>query len=164
MTTTGVRSDDTSRDRERQGRRPEARGGRHPRLECRSREGVRREPRVAGRRGFPFDNGFGGVRFTPPGSGGSVQFGTNITSTAPGSARSLYLIVSDIGPAVSREWDLSAPGCLTPGTRATSPSSMAVTSGAPEHYDQGETMEITIIGTGNMARGVATRALAGGTP
>jgi hypothetical protein len=39
MTTTGVRSDDTSRDRERQGRRPEARGGRHPRLDVdRARE------------------------------------------------------------------------------------------------------------------------------
>ena len=48
---------------------------------------------------FPFDNGVRVVQFTPPGSGGSVQFGTNITSAAPGSAQGLYLIVSDIEAA-----------------------------------------------------------------
>ena len=47
----------------------------------------------------PFDNGFRVVQFTPPGSGCSVQFGTNITSAAPGSAQGLYLIVSDIEAA-----------------------------------------------------------------
>ena len=36
---------------------------------------------------FAFDNGFRVVQFTPPGSAASVQFGTNITSAAPGSAR-----------------------------------------------------------------------------
>jgi catechol 2,3-dioxygenase-like lactoylglutathione lyase family enzyme len=45
---------------------------------------------------FPFDNGFRVVQFTPPGSGCSVQFGANITTAAPGSARGLYLIVSDV--------------------------------------------------------------------
>ena len=35
------------------------------------------------------------IQFTPPGSGCSVQFGTNLTSAAPGSAQGLYLIVSD---------------------------------------------------------------------
>src|SRR5271170_1794580 len=48
---------------------------------------------------FPFDNGFRIVQFTPPGSGSSVQFGTKITSAAPGSAQGLYLIVSDIEAA-----------------------------------------------------------------
>jgi catechol 2,3-dioxygenase-like lactoylglutathione lyase family enzyme len=48
---------------------------------------------------FPFDNGFRVVQFTPPGSGCSVQFGTKITSAAPGSAQGFYLIVSDIGAA-----------------------------------------------------------------
>jgi len=48
---------------------------------------------------FPFDNGFRIVQFTPPGSGCSVQFGTNTTSATPGSARGLYLIVSDIEAA-----------------------------------------------------------------
>src|SRR6478672_11306124 len=45
---------------------------------------------------FAFDNGFRAVQFTPPGSGCSIQFGTNVTSAAPGSAQNLYLIVSDI--------------------------------------------------------------------
>jgi hypothetical protein len=49
--------------------------------------------------GFPFDNGFRVVQFTPPGSGCSVQFGAKITSAAPGSAQGLYLIVSDIEAA-----------------------------------------------------------------
>jgi catechol 2,3-dioxygenase-like lactoylglutathione lyase family enzyme len=48
---------------------------------------------------FAFDNGFRVVQLTPPGSGSSVQFGTNITSAAPGSAEGLYLVVSDIKSA-----------------------------------------------------------------
>jgi catechol 2,3-dioxygenase-like lactoylglutathione lyase family enzyme len=48
---------------------------------------------------FGFDNGFRVVQFTPPGSGCSVQFGTNITSAAPGAAQGLYLVVSDIEAA-----------------------------------------------------------------
>src|ERR1700733_9631435 len=36
------------------------------------------------------------IQFTPPGSGCSIQFGTNLTSAPPGSARGLYLIVSDV--------------------------------------------------------------------
>jgi catechol 2,3-dioxygenase-like lactoylglutathione lyase family enzyme len=39
------------------------------------------------------------IQFTPPGSGCSVQFGTNLTSATPGSAQGLYLIVSDIAAA-----------------------------------------------------------------
>jgi len=48
---------------------------------------------------FRFDNGFRVVQFTPSGSACSVQFGTNITSAAPGSAQGLYLVVSDIEAA-----------------------------------------------------------------
>ena len=44
---------------------------------------------------FAFDNGFRVVQLTPPGSPCSIQFGTNMTSAAPGSAQSNYLIVSD---------------------------------------------------------------------
>jgi catechol 2,3-dioxygenase-like lactoylglutathione lyase family enzyme len=36
------------------------------------------------------------IQFTPPGSGCSVQFGTNITSALPGSVQDLYLVVSDL--------------------------------------------------------------------
>jgi len=45
---------------------------------------------------FPFDNGFRVVQLTPPGSPCSIQFGTKLTSAAPGSAQGLYLVVSDI--------------------------------------------------------------------
>ena len=48
---------------------------------------------------FAFDNGFRVVQFTPPGSGCSIQFGSNMTSAMPGSAQCLYLIVSDIDAA-----------------------------------------------------------------
>jgi len=48
---------------------------------------------------FSFDNGFRIVQFTPPGSDASIQFGTNMTSTPPGSVQNLYLIVSDIDAA-----------------------------------------------------------------
>ena len=69
---------------------------------------------------FPFDNGFRVVQFTPPGSGCSVQFGAKITSAAPGSAKGLYLIVSDVeaargelvarGVAVSEVFHAGTPG------------------------------------------------------
>jgi catechol 2,3-dioxygenase-like lactoylglutathione lyase family enzyme len=36
------------------------------------------------------------VQFTPPGSACSIHFGTGVTPAEPGSARGLYLIVSDI--------------------------------------------------------------------
>ncbi len=69
---------------------------------------------------FPFENGFRVVQFTPPGSGCSIQFGTKITTAAAGSARGLYLIVSDIqtardqlaalGAKVSEVFHAAAPG------------------------------------------------------
>jgi catechol 2,3-dioxygenase-like lactoylglutathione lyase family enzyme len=69
---------------------------------------------------FPFDNGFRVVQFTPPGSATSIQFGTKVTPEAPGSARSLYLVVSDIvaardelvarGVGISEVFHPGAPG------------------------------------------------------
>ena len=69
---------------------------------------------------FRFDNGFRVVQFTPPGSGSSIQFGTKVTPVAPGSAQSLYLVVSDIvaardqlvarGVNVSEVFHPGAPG------------------------------------------------------
>jgi catechol 2,3-dioxygenase-like lactoylglutathione lyase family enzyme len=41
------------------------------------------------------------IQFTPPGSACSVIFGKNVTPATPGSARGLYLIVSDL--AVARQ-------------------------------------------------------------
>jgi catechol 2,3-dioxygenase-like lactoylglutathione lyase family enzyme len=69
---------------------------------------------------FSFGNGFRVVQFTPPGSACSIQFGTKITSAAPGSASALYLIVSDIdaarvelarrGADISEVFHAGAPG------------------------------------------------------
>jgi catechol 2,3-dioxygenase-like lactoylglutathione lyase family enzyme len=39
------------------------------------------------------------VQFTPPGSDCSIQFGTGISASAPGSAQDLYLVVPDIEAA-----------------------------------------------------------------
>jgi catechol 2,3-dioxygenase-like lactoylglutathione lyase family enzyme len=44
-------------------------------------------------------DGYKLVQITPPGSGCSIQFGTDLTSAAPGSAGDLYLTVSDIEAA-----------------------------------------------------------------
>src|SRR5215208_5205634 len=48
---------------------------------------------------FAFDDGFRVIQFTPPGSGASIIFGTNVTGAVPGSAKGLYLVVSDIEAA-----------------------------------------------------------------
>ena len=68
---------------------------------------------------FRFDNGFRVVQFTPPGSGCSVQFGTNITSAVPGSAQGLYLVVS--------------AKFFTPGRRALNSSSTAHAVASADH-------------------------------
>lgn len=53
------------------------------------------------------------IQFTPPGSACSVIFGRNVTAAAPGSARGLYLIVSDLEAArtdlLDRGIEVSAP-------------------------------------------------------
>jgi catechol 2,3-dioxygenase-like lactoylglutathione lyase family enzyme len=57
------------------------------------------------RLGWRLDADFAGgddyrvIQFTPPGSGGSVIFGKNVTAAAAGSAQGLYLIVFDIEAA-----------------------------------------------------------------
>ena len=78
------------------------------------------------------------VQFTPPGSGCSIQFGTNITSAAPGSAQGLYLIVSDIKAARD---ELVAGGVEvsdvfhegTPGARFHDATNGRVSGPAPDH-------------------------------
>jgi catechol 2,3-dioxygenase-like lactoylglutathione lyase family enzyme len=92
---------------------------------------------------FPFDNGFRVVQFTPPGSPASVQFGTNMTSAAPGSAQGNYLIVSDIEAArdelAARGVDVSEafhPG--TPGAQfQPDGTSGRVSAPAPDHASYG---------------------------
>ena len=87
---------------------------------------------------FPFNNGFRVVQFTPPGSACSVQFGTKMTSAAPGSAQGLYLIVSD---AEAARKDLVARGIEvsevfhsgTPGAQFQIDGSGRISGPAPEH-------------------------------
>jgi catechol 2,3-dioxygenase-like lactoylglutathione lyase family enzyme len=77
------------------------------------------------------------IQFTPPGSGCSVQFGTNLTPSTPGSARSLYLIVSD---AEAARGDLLARGVEvgevfhegTPGARFAHAANGRVSGPAPD--------------------------------
>ena len=44
-------------------------------------------------------NNWRGVQVTPPGSACSIHFGRGITNAAPGSARNLHLVVSDLEAA-----------------------------------------------------------------
>jgi predicted enzyme related to lactoylglutathione lyase len=88
---------------------------------------------------FSFDNGVKVVQFTPPGSPASVQFGTKMTSAAPGSAENLYLVVSDIaaardqlvarGAQVSEVFHPEAPGAQFLPAGATGQAS----GPAPDH-------------------------------
>jgi catechol 2,3-dioxygenase-like lactoylglutathione lyase family enzyme len=80
--------------------------------------------------------GFRLIQFTPPASDCAIQFGTSLTSAAPGSAQNLYLVVADIAAVraefVSRGVEVSEvfhEGALGDrfgtGARASGP--------APEH-------------------------------
>jgi catechol 2,3-dioxygenase-like lactoylglutathione lyase family enzyme len=91
---------------------------------------------------YPYDNGFRVVQFTPPGSGCSVQFGTKMTSAAPGSARGFYLVVSDVEAArrdlVARGIEVSEvfhPG--TPGAQFQIDGRGRVGGPAPDHATYG---------------------------
>ena len=66
---------------------------------------VERAKQFYAKLGWRLDADFAGpddyrvIQFTPPGSNASVIFGKNVTSAAPGSAKGLYLVVSDIEAA-----------------------------------------------------------------
>lgn len=88
---------------------------------------------------FNFDSGFRVIQFTPPGSACSVQFGSMITSSAPGSVQGTYLIVADIeavrgdlvarGVNVSEVFHPKAPGAQF----QTQKTSDHIIGPAPEH-------------------------------
>jgi len=83
------------------------------------------------------------IQFTPPGSGCSIQFGTNLTSAPPGSARGVYLIVSDVeavrdgllaeGVEVSEVFHEGAPGARFHSVGADD----RVSGPAPDHKSYG---------------------------
>jgi hypothetical protein len=68
------------------------------------------------------------IQFTPPGSRASVIFGTNVTAAAPGSAKGLYLIVSDT--------EAARKDLLSRGVKVSEPfhSGGDVHTGADEPY------------------------------
>jgi catechol 2,3-dioxygenase-like lactoylglutathione lyase family enzyme len=82
------------------------------------------------------------VQITPPGSGCSIQFGTNLTPSTPGSAQGMYLVVSDID-AVRRS--LAASGIEVSevfhegaaGARFEHGASDRLSGPAPDHASYG---------------------------
>jgi catechol 2,3-dioxygenase-like lactoylglutathione lyase family enzyme len=77
--------------------------------------------------------GSGIVQLTPPGSGCSVQFGTNRTSAEPGSAQNTFLIVTDIQAAYDY---LVRRGIQVSGVFHVGPDG-PVSGAAPEHASYG---------------------------
>jgi len=78
-----------------------------------------------------FNQGGRAIQFTPPGSPGSIHFGTHLTSAAPGSAQML-LIVSDIqaardelvrlGVKVSEVFHYTGVNRIAPDARVSGPA------------------------------------------
>jgi catechol 2,3-dioxygenase-like lactoylglutathione lyase family enzyme len=58
---------------------------------------------------FVADEDFRIVQLTPPGSGGSIQFGVGLTPAPPGSLRGMYLVVDDIEAARAELMERGAP-------------------------------------------------------
>jgi predicted enzyme related to lactoylglutathione lyase len=110
---------------------------------------------------FSFDNGFRVVQFTPPGSGASIQFGTDMTSGAPSSVQNLYLIAADIGAArdelvahgaeVSEVFHPAAPGAQFP-----SDTSGHLGEHSPDSYSSFATSSDPD-GNGSLLREITTR-------
>jgi catechol 2,3-dioxygenase-like lactoylglutathione lyase family enzyme len=48
---------------------------------------------------FPVSEDYRVVQFTPPGSPSSIQFGTGMSTQAPGSLKDMYLVVDDLEAA-----------------------------------------------------------------
>ncbi|MBF5043778.1 glyoxalase [Aggregicoccus sp. 17bor-14] len=78
------------------------------------------------------------LQLTPPGSPASFQFGTNLTSAAPGSAQNIFLVVSDIEAArnelIKRGAKVSEVFHFSEGP---APFGQKVNGPAPEHQSYG---------------------------
>jgi len=92
---------------------------------------------------FRFDNGFRVVQFTPPGSETSIQFGSKITTAAPGSAQNIYLVVSDIIAARNQlaSCGIEVSGVFHPGEPGANfqpeGSGVRLSGPAPDHGSYG---------------------------
>src|SRR5262245_23092826 len=78
---------------------------------------------------FVVGNDFRVVQFTPPGSPCSIHFGKGVTPSTPGSARGLYLVVTDIEAAHA---DLAARGVDISGVFHRVPGQPPVNGRDPE--------------------------------
>ena len=69
---------------------------------------------------FVVGDDFRGLQYTPPGSPSSIHFGKGVTPAAPGSARGLFLVVTDVvaaraelvdrGVAIGEVFHVTGPG------------------------------------------------------
>jgi catechol 2,3-dioxygenase-like lactoylglutathione lyase family enzyme len=108
---------------------------------------VDRAKEFYGRLGWRLDADVGGgeafrlVQFTPAGSGCSIQFGTNLTSAAAGSAQGMYLCVADLEAAradlLAREVEVSEVFHEGAGGGRFHPGSGRVDGVADDHKSYG---------------------------
>ena len=78
------------------------------------------------------------VQLTPPGSGCSVQFGTNLTGATPGSGKG-YLVVSDIDAALAQ---LAAAGIEVASVSHFGPDFKPVSGVDPDHRSYSSRAEV----------------------
>jgi len=138
---------------------------------------VERAKRFYGRLGWRLDGDFvggdtfRGVQFTPPGSSCSIHFGKGVTPAAPGSARGLFLVVSDIeearaelidrGVAVGEVFHVAGPG--QPPLQGRDPAQRSYASYAAFSDPDGNSwllQEIKVRLPGRVDEGVTTFASA----
>ena len=88
---------------------------------------------------FPLDEDDRIVQLTPPGSPASIQFGTGVTTMAPGSVKDMYLVVDDIAAArdelIGHGADVTRSGRPRTGSRGppspAAPRTTARTAASP---------------------------------
>ena len=113
---------------------------------------------------FVVGDAFRVVQFTPPGSPCSIHFGKGVTSAVPGSARGLYLAVSDIEAArseligrdvgVGEVFHLAGPG--QPPVSGPDPARRSYSSYAPFSDPDGNSWLLQEIKTRLPGRGLSS--------
>lgn len=81
---------------------------------------------------FAVGNDFRAMQFTPPGSPCSIHFGKGVTSAAPGSARGMFLVVSDIEAARAELLDRGV--AVSEISHRAGPGKPPVSGVDPEHH------------------------------
>ena len=113
---------------------------------------------------FAVGDAFRVVQFTPPGSPCSIHFGKGVTTAAPGSARGLYLVVSDVeaaraeiigrGVDVGEVFHLTAPG--KPPQSGVDPDRRSYASYAPLGDPDGNGWLLQEVNTRLAGRGLSS--------